>query len=88
MNKIIAYDGDTRHVRVTRREARKIFNQGAPVVFCPSKLYPFGGFRPSCMVQNSDAWPDFDCAVRNFEWYNCTHETGYYPAFYVARAKP
>jgi hypothetical protein len=78
-------DGNTPHTRVSKAAARKLWDAGRPVVFCPVKLVPFGGFRPSCMMQKSADQPDFEKAVRDFVWYNCQlHETGYYPAFYVA----
>lgn len=85
MNKITALDGNVRHNRVSKAAARKMWDAGRPVVFCPVKLYPFGGFRPSCMLQKSDERPDFDTAVQDFVWYNCQlNETGFYPAYYVA----
>lgn len=85
MNKVTAYDGNTRFERVSKAKARQLFDTGKPVVFCPINLYPFGGFRPSCMIDNSKGeWKNFDYAVSNFQWYNCTcNETGKYTAFYV-----
>ena len=85
MNKITAYDGNTRFERISKAKAKQVFDAGKPVVFCPVKFHPFGGFRPSCMIDNSQGeWKDFDYAVTNFQWYNCTcNETGYYTAFYV-----
>lgn len=85
MNKVKAIDGKTAFVRIGKRAARIAFDAGKPVVFCPVKLYPFGGFRPSVMIQKTaDGWNDFDYAVSNFESYNCQlNETGYYAAFYI-----
>ena len=85
MHKITAVDGGLKYRRISKAEARKAFDQGKPVIFCPCKLYPFGGFRPSIMVQKSEhGWKDFSYAVQNFEWYNCVNETGRYTAFYLA----
>ncbi len=85
MNKHKFYDGDVAHNRVSKTAARKLWEGGRPIVFCPVKLAPFGSFRPSCMLQKGEERPDFDAAVRDFVWYNCQmRETGYYPAFYVA----
>jgi hypothetical protein len=99
MNKLIAYDGDVKYVRVSKAAARKAYDAGQPVVLCPVKLAPFGGFRPSCMVQRdfedekgraSFNMPiaDFDTVVQNFVWYNCQlHETGYYASYWVQPVK-
>lgn len=85
MNKIKAKDGERVYIRVSKTKARQTWDAGKPIILCPVKLWPFGGFRPSIMVQACQEWPDFDYAVRNFEWYNCTNETGRYPAYYVER---
>jgi len=85
MNKITAYDGNTRFERISKVKAKQLFNAGKPIVFCPVKLYPFGGFRPSCMIQgDDDPHQEFADYVLQFQWYNCNcYETGYYTAFYV-----
>lgn len=83
MNTIHANDGDVRYVRVSKVAARKAFDAGKVVVLCPVRLYPFGSFRPSCMIDDKQEGT-FDALVRNFEWYNCQlNETGYYASFYV-----
>jgi hypothetical protein len=96
MNKVTAYDGATRFDRVSKARAARAWIDGKPVVLCPVKLYPFGGFRPSMMAQRNreeeqmrasyglsvDTFAD---TVQNFQWYNCTcNETGTYAAFYLA----
>lgn len=83
------FDGNTPFVRINKTAARNAWNAGRPIVFCPVKLAPFGAFRPSCMLQKNEQQPDFDKAVESFVWYNCQlHETGYYPAYYVADVPP
>jgi len=96
MNQIQARDGNTMFKRVSKAAARKLYESGAPVVLCPVKLFPFGGFRPSFLVQRNKAEeesrakygldvPGFNDVVQDFEWYNCNlNETGKYAAFYVA----
>lgn len=96
MNVFTAKDGNTTFKRISKVAARKAYLEGKPVVLCPCKLYPFGGFRPSCMIQRDaedDAQRDalgltghsFNERVQNFEWYNCNmNETGYYTSFFVA----
>lgn len=86
MNKITAYDGNTRFERVSKAKAKQLFDAGKPVVFCPVNLYPFGGFRPSCTIDNTmyGSIRDFAWVVKEFEWFNCTDkDAGKYTAFYV-----
>jgi len=78
----IEYDGGTAFRRINKRQARQSFVAGHPVVLCPCKLAPFGAWRPSCMVQLT-ADECFDNIVKNFEWYNCNYETGYYPSYWI-----
>lgn len=85
MNSATFKDGDIDYVRVSKTIARKAYDDGKPVVLCPVKLRPFGGFRPSCMVDKV-GWQGrgFADVVSNFESYNCQlNETGYYAAYYV-----
>jgi hypothetical protein len=90
MNKLIAYDGDVKYVRVSKAAARKAYDAGQPVVLCPVKLAPFGGFRPSVMVQHHDRFDGtFDKVLDNFLYWNCQlHETGYYASYWVQSVKP
>lgn len=84
MNQAKVFDGNIAYNRVSKATARKLYNEGKFIVFCPVKLHPFGEFRSSMMIQNTQEWKDFDHAVTNFEWYNCQlNETGYYAAFYI-----
>jgi hypothetical protein len=82
MLKVNAIDGNQKWTRVSKKAARKAWEKGERVTFCPCKLYPFGGFRPSVTRARDADFSDFDYLVQNFVWYNCTYETGYYPAFY------
>ena len=85
MNKVTCRDGNRVFRRVSKAAARKAWKGNQAVTFCPAKLYPFGGWRPSITVnpQDTERKP-FDDVVRGFEYYNCQlHETGYYAAFYV-----
>lgn len=85
MNRVKAYDGKTPYNRVSKAAARKAFNAGKPVILCPVKLYPFGAWRPSCMIQGDQCSDTFERLLENFIWYNCQlNETGYYAAFYIA----
>lgn len=89
MNRYIAMDGDIRYRRVGKAHARKAWNAGQDVVFCPQRLYPFGGWRPSMLANRSGfAGRTFDDVVYEFESYNCNlNETGYCASYFV-RAEP
>lgn len=73
--------------RVTKTVARRLFNEGVKLLFCPVK------WNPECKEEYSlsfeiekmnepDLIHDFDTQVNAFEYYNCNYETGYYTAFY------
>ena len=66
--------------RIDKRIARKLYDQGVPVLIIPHKCSPRGawvtGFE---MINNGRA---FDAFVNEFTYYNCCNESGYYPAFY------
>lgn len=77
--------------RITIHQARKRYAEGLPVVFCPCKLYPFGGWAPGIEITpKPDEWDEGDTAataftkrVNAFTYYNCNYESGYYPAYYL-----
>ena len=84
MEKLTVRDGDICYRRVSKVTARKAFNDGKQVVFCPCKLYPFGGgWRHSMKIQRNPDIESFDYAVQMFQWCNCNYETGYYVSFYI-----
>lgn len=89
-------DGKITYLRITKRQARKLFDAGKDVVFCPVKLRPGFPLAPHMDFRKSDYLDEsiyphnsmFDKLVCNFAWYNCQlNETGYYPAFYITRIK-
>ncbi|MGF6599817.1 hypothetical protein P3T23_004551 [Paraburkholderia sp. GAS448] len=85
MNGFFAMDGDIRYRRVGKVHARRAWNAGMDVVFCPHRLYPFGGWRPSILASRA-GFSDraFDDVLRDFISYNCNlHETGYYASYFV-----
>ena len=69
--------------RLYRRKARKAYNSGTTIVVVPCRMYPFGPWGMSIPIRKSDGEETFDQRVRNFEFYNCNYETGYYAAFYL-----
>lgn len=79
--------------QVSKRTARKLYNEGITVYLVPSNLYPdFNGvwIQPFGIDKNRpDELPenlDFDKRVNNFEYYNCNcNEFGYYSNFYIRK---
>lgn len=78
MNKI-EYCG---YVRISKATARKLYNDGMDVRIMGCRVAPMGIFGRS-VAGNVHSHGDFDCFCNHFSYYNCNHETGNYPAFYV-----
>lgn len=77
--------------RINKREARRRYNAGERILFCPVKWRPLNRFY------GLDVWIDktnvsslertFDQIVNEFEFYNCHYpEAGRYTAFYIKEA--
>ena len=75
--------------RLTKKQARILFNEGSPVLIVPCKCSPFDfigrlsrygsvAYKPIM----SEDYSDFDKFVNAFEYYNCNPELGRYAAFY------
>lgn len=72
-------------VRISKKTAKKYFDKGLTVVFCPCKMRPFGVWAAGSFINpaNCDG-RSFDTVVNSFEFYNCSYpETGRYTAFYI-----
>jgi len=90
----IHYNGCiTRTKRITKTTARKAFNNGRTIFIQSSKIAPNSYAMPAWFT-NADKYtqaPDnpkwFDQVVSNFEFYNCTYETGYYASYYMDARK-
>ena len=75
--------------RLTKKQARKLFNEGSPVLIVPCRCSPFdfsGRYSRYSAVAHklimSEDYQDFDKFVNAFEYYNCNPELGRYAAFY------
>lgn len=68
-------------IKINKREARKLFDKGKPFYMCAHKLRP----EYSVFIKENarDEVLNFDILVRQFKYYNCDYERGYYPAFYI-----
>ena len=70
--------------RVTKAVAKKAYNDGLDVVFCPSNLRPFGFWHTEVIINKNHSERDFNMTCIYFSAYNCINtETGKYIAFYI-----
>lgn len=73
--------------RIDKAKARRAYNNGLTVLFCPCNLRPGSPFRLDMKMNKAqaDCAPvTFDGLVNMFEYYNCMNgETGRYTAFYI-----
>ena len=73
------------YVRVNKAGAKKAFNEGKTIYMLPCKACPrsyWFTFYP--VNKNAVDGASFETVVNNFEFYNCTPQTGKYTAFYIA----
>jgi hypothetical protein len=92
--KQIIIDG---YKRITKKAAEKLYNNGVTIRICPVNINPVNvwGLFADCNNTehtkiSSDGFnttvarnKEFETVVNAYRYYNCNHETGYYPAFYV-----
>lgn len=83
--------------RISKRTAEKLYDNGETIRICACKLSPVNMFGMYADTNNRDFTAisgdgfnttiarnrDFETVVNAFQYYNCNHETGYYPAFYT-----
>ena len=69
-------------VRISKSEARKLFDKGETICLCPCKMRPFGGWGIGYITDSSRTECDFEKLSNKFSWYNCNPETGKYVSFY------
>lgn len=75
-------DGTGRNwARISKVEAKKLFESGQQIIFCPCKSRPFG-WIPSGILMEKDYYESFQKKVEKFEFCNCNSETGKYVSFY------
>ena len=68
-------------IKINKREARKLFNNGKSFYMVSCKM------RPEFAIKINDsrinAFRTFDNLINHFSYYNCDYARGYYPAFYI-----
>ena len=68
--------------RISKRTAKRFYEMGQPILFCPVKLRPGGMWGNGCIVTKQEG-RTFEQELNAFEYYNCSSSTGYYTAFYI-----
>ena len=76
MNKIIIGN----YERITKKTAEKMYNKGEIVYICACKINPCGIM--GTIPVNNEGKETFSAVCAAIKFYNCNHETGYYPAYY------
>ena len=70
-------------VRVQRRTAKRLFEEGKDVFLTPHKLRFDTRFNPPSSIKTLHGKYKFDDIVGDFEYYNCNKDTGKYTSFYA-----
>ena len=81
------------YVRIHKKRAETLYNEGEVIYLCPNNLRPGGMWRPEIAVAKTDEsrvddvqyfvsnTRDFDAVVNEYTFYNCGNWTR--PAFYI-----
>lgn len=68
-------------IKINKTKAKEVFNNGGTVYIIPCKVrFDSMWIQP---VAIDYRYGTFDAVVNEFEYYNCTSETGRYSHFYV-----
>lgn len=78
--------------RVNKATARKLYNQGCTILLLPCNVSESALDGNNCWVKPviisvdtcDEMFNKFDRTVREFQYYNCNSELGYYPHYYVS----
>lgn len=70
--------------RVSKRKAEKLFLAGATIYVLSCNMMFDNFWQHPCPLQKDSTYAEnFSEFVRDFEYYNCDSERGYYAKFYV-----
>ena len=88
MLKVTITDEHHKYTRISKRRARKLFNSGTPVYFCPCKMRPGGPAHFGALIDPAKHREDFDKIDSDYGHYNSdSWEVGYYNSFYLQEVK-
>lgn len=68
--------------RITKAAAFNEYKNGNTIYLTPVKLAPGGFWNVGTPIKN-DSPRKWESIINEFEFYNCSYETGYYTAFYI-----
>lgn len=69
-------------MKVTRSEAKKIWNKGGSIIVVPSKTRLESDLVQVMSKDDTDE-PDFDLNIEHYEYLNCDKNTGLKAVFYT-----
>lgn len=69
------------YTRITKAAARRRYETGRTVYFCPVNLNPDSPWGLMWYPPNNEL--PFEQLCKEYTWYNCDTERGRYPAFYI-----
>jgi hypothetical protein len=75
-------------LKITKAQARKLFEKGEDIYLNPSKMRPNGVWHQALktnkevLTNKLYTTPSFDALVNEYRYYNCTKETGLTVHFY------
>ena len=71
-------------LKIDKRKARKLYNRGEDVYLLPCKVRPGGMWiEPFLINTRNSEGRNFESLVNEFEFYNCSSETGRSASFYM-----
>lgn len=72
------------YIRISKTAAKKAYDEGETVWFCPCNLRPGWPWYSEYPATKKDMGMEFEKLLNNFEAHNCINsETGKYAAFYI-----
>lgn len=84
MNNMEFHHNGHTYKRITRTNAKKAYNNGLAVHVFPCRLRPGTAWTGAGVVFHRDSEKEpFEKWENAFIYYNCNHEAGYYPAYYI-----
>lgn len=74
--------------RISKPIAKKVYDEGKELMVCPCKLRPGEPWHPEGIIRNTTN-RKFKYVIRDYEFYHCNGETGWYLSFYIeVKEKP
>jgi hypothetical protein len=75
-------------VQIAKQRARRLYEQGKTIYLQSCNMRFNTMWQSACPINISDKWSDadsFDGIVNDYVYYNCDHERGKYPNYFVKK---